>query len=116
MQAELTKTEMETIAKMVSEKLFEKISQDASFKKLQEAAEKRTNEIIKFYLNENALTWDVKKTIAPILDEHLKETKIVEQKLQEFMNTETFKKLEIKNLEQRIYQLRREIEAEYEDN
>lgn len=116
MQAELTETEMETIAKMVSVKLFEKIAQDASFLKLKEAAEKRTSEIIKFYLEENTLTWDVKKMIAPILDEHLKETKVIEQKLKDFMNTEHFKKLELKNLQQRVCQLIREMEEKFENN
>ena len=115
MQAELTKAEMNTIATMVSEKLLEKISTDAAFKQLKEAAEKRTSDIINFYLDENELSWDVRKMISPILDEHLKETKVVEEKLREFMNTEHFKKLELKNLEQRVYQLRRELEQEFDN-
>jgi len=32
------------------------------------------------------------------------------------MNTEHFKKLELKNLEQRVYQLRREMEEEFDNN
>ena len=52
--------------------------------------------------------------IKPILDEHLKETNIVEEQLRSYMNTEHFKKLELKNLKNRVYQIERELENESE--
>jgi len=113
MEATLTKSEMETISKMVSDKLHAKFIADGSQKELQTACENYTKQMIDFYLKENAVAYDVAKMIKPIFDEHLKQTKIVEEQLRSYMNTEHFKKLELKHLKDRIYQIERELE---EDN
>lgn len=114
MEATLTSSEMNDIAKMVSEKLHARFVADSSQKELQTACENYTKQMIGFYLKENAVAYDVAKMIKPILDEHLKETKIVEEQLRSYMNTEHFKKLELKNLKNRVYQIERELENESE--
>jgi hypothetical protein len=113
MEATLTNSEMETIAKIVSEKLYAKFIADGSQKELQKATENYTKQMIDFYLKENAVAYDVAKMIKPIFDEHLKQTKIVEEQLRSYMNTEHFKKLELKHLKDRVNQIEGEL---YEDN
>ena len=112
MDATLTISEMETIAKMVSDKLHARFVADGSQKELQVATENYTKQMIKFYLSENVITYDAAKVIKPILDEHLKETKVVEQQLSSYMNTEHFKKLELKHLKQRVNQIEQELYEE----
>lgn len=109
MEATLTKQEMETIAKMVSDKLYAKFIADGSQKELQKATEDYTRQMIDFYLKEDAVSYDVAKMIKPIFDEHLKQTNIVEQQLRSYMNTEHFKKLELKHLKDRVVQIEREL-------
>lgn len=114
MEATLTSSEMNEIAKMVSEKLHARFVADSSKKELQIACENYTKQMIGFYLKENAVSYDVAKIIKPILDEHLKETRIVEEQLRSYMNTEHFKKMELKNLKARVYQIERDLENESE--
>ena len=115
MEATLTSSEMNDIAKMVTEKLHARFVAEGSQKELQAACEHYTNQMIKFYLAENVISYDAAKVIKPILDEHLKETKVVEEQLRSYMNTEHFKKLELKNLKDRVYQLEKELENDYEN-
>jgi len=115
MEATLTTQEMETIAKRVSDVLHARFVAEGSQKELQAACENYTKQMIKFYLDENVITYDAAKVIKPILDEHLKQTKVVEEQLRSYMNTEHFKKLELKNLKDRVYQLERELQDEYEN-
>jgi len=86
-----------------------------SQKELQKSCENYTKQMIKFYLSENAVSYDCSQMIKPILDEHLKETKIIEQQLKSYMNTEHFKKLELKHLEKRVEQLKDELHSQEED-
>ncbi|HMT02296.1 MAG TPA: hypothetical protein PKD00_03150 [Burkholderiales bacterium] len=53
---------------------------------------------------------DVAKTITPIFDKHIRESKIVEQQLLIYMNSNDFKKLELKHLKERITQIESELE------
>ena len=112
MEATLTNTEMETIAKIVSDRLHARFIADGSNGELQKASENYTKQMIDFYLKENSVAYDVKKMIKPILDEHLKETKVVEEQLRSYMNTEHFKKLELKNLKERVLQIERELNSD----
>lgn len=112
MEATLSQSEMETIAKRVADILHARFVADGSQKELQATCENYTKQIIKFYLAENVITYDAAKVIKPILDEHLKETKVVEQQLSSYMNTEHFKKLELKHLKQRVNQIEQELYAE----
>ena len=114
MQAELTPAELETIAKMVTDKLHAKFVADESQKELQKACEKYTKQMIGYYLKENAVSYDVAKMIKPILDEHLKATDIVANHLRQYFTTEHFRQLEIRQLQNRIYELQRMEEAERE--
>lgn len=117
MEATLTNSEMETIAKMVSDKLYARYVADGSHKELQLQCEKYTKQFIDHYISENVITYDAAKAIKPILDKHIKETKIVEQHLQSYMHSEHFKKLELKNLKQRVYEIERDLENnDYDSN
>lgn len=115
MEATLTHTEMETIAKIVSEKLYTKFMTDGSQKELQKANENYTKQMIQFYLSENSVAYDVAKMIEPIFDKHLKKSRIIEEHLSAYLNTEHFKKLELKHIEQRAVQIRRELEENDND-
>lgn len=110
MEAILTKSEMETISKTVSEILFAKFIADGSQKELQKANENYTKQLIGYYLKENEVAPDVAKMIAPIFDKYLKNTDIIESRLRSYMNSESFKKLELKHLKQRVYQIESELE------
>jgi len=109
MEATLTNSEMEAITKMVSEKLYAKFVADGSQKELQKAAENYTKQLIGFYLKEHEVAPDVAKMIKPIFDEHLKQTNIVENQLRSYLNTGHFKKMELKHLRNRIYEIEREL-------
>ena len=115
MEATLTKSELDAISTMVSEKLYAKFIAEGSQKELQTATEVYTKKVIRYYLDENAISYDVQKMIKPILDEHLKETKVVEEHLRSYMNTDHFKKMEIKHLRSRINQIERELEEEFDN-
>jgi len=115
MEATLTNTEMESIAKIVSEKLHAQFIADGSQKQIQEASEKYTKQMIQFYLSENAVSYDVAKMLKPIFDEHLKNTNLISDKLNEYMNTDHFKKLELQHLERRVEHLRKELYNNFED-
>lgn len=112
MNAELTISELETISKMVSDKIYSKIIADSSQKELQKACENYTNKMISFYLKENAVSYDVAKMIKPFFDEYLKNSNIIETQLRSYMTSEQFKKIELRNLELRVQQLRDELENE----
>ena len=109
MEAVLSKTEIEAIAKIVSENLRARFIADGSQKELQTAAENYTKQMIGFYLKENEIAPDVAKMIKPILDEHLRQTNVVEEQLRSYMNTDHFKELELKNLKSRVAQIEKEL-------
>ena len=73
MEATLTSSEMNEIAKMVSEKLHARFVADSSKKELQIACENYTKQMIGFYLKENAVSYDVAKMIKPIFVKEIKE-------------------------------------------
>jgi hypothetical protein len=110
MEATLSSSEMETLAKKVSGILFAKFIADGSQKELQKANENYTKQLIGYYLEENEVAPDVKKMITPIFNEHLKSSKIVEEHLRSYMNTEHFKKIELSMLKKRVMELEYELE------
>jgi len=112
MNVTLTKDELKDITDVVSKKLYTQFIADGSQKELQRATENYTGQMIKFYLTENAISYDVAKMIKPILDEHLKQSRIIEDKLSEYMTTDNFKKIELRHLERRCQQIREELENE----
>lgn len=114
MEATLTTPEMETIARMVSEKIYAKFIADESQKVLQKKCEEYTKQMVQYYVTDNGVSHDVRKMIAPIFDEHIKSSKLVEEHLNTYMHTDHFKKLELKHLEYRVSQIRRELEYENE--
>jgi len=115
MEAKLSTKEIESIARLVADQLHAKFVADGSQKELQKACENYTKQMIDFYVSENSVSYDVAKMIKPIFDEHLKQTKIVEQHLITYMNTDHFKKIELKQLKNRVDQIERELYANEND-
>lgn len=109
MNAELTTTELETIAKIVSKQLHAKFIADESQKELSEACEKYTKQIAEFYISEFTIPHEAAKIIGPVLNQYLKESKIIDNHLQEYLSTEDFKKKTLEQLKYQVRKLEKEI-------
>ena len=116
MEATLTKSELDAISTMVSDKLHARFIADGSQKELQTAAENYTREMIGYYLKDNSISYEVASMIKPILDQHLKESNVIDNQLRKFMDTEHFKRLEIEHLRHRINKLQRDLDEERNDD
>lgn len=100
MESQLNKKELEEIARMVSENLHAKFIADGSQKELQAATENYTKQMIR-------------KMLKPIFDDYLKENGVIEEALRYYMNSDTFKKIELSHLERYCHRLREELENEH---
>jgi|SRR6187402_192003 len=114
MEATLTTTEIESLAKKVIDELTKRLVGENVYKELDKVAQARVDLIIKHYIDGNTLIWDVKKIIEPIFDKHLKESNYIDNKLSEYLNTKEFKKLELAQIERYASNLRRQLEEDYE--
>lgn len=112
MNAELSKDELETIAKMVTEKLYAKFIAEDTCGELQKKNKEYANQMIAYYISENSVSYDVAKMIRPVIDKYLKETKEVESQLASYMTSDEFKKIELRHLEHRVSQLKDELYGE----
>ena len=105
MKAELTQSELESIAKIVSDTLYKRFTNVGSQKALQEASEAYAKNMLSFYLGESSVSYDVRKMLAPIFSDYLKQSKEIEEILQKFTSSEHFKNLERRQLLMRIAEL-----------
>lgn len=115
MEATLTNSELDALAKKVSELIYVKITRESFKETLEKESEKYMKALIEFYISENEVNANLYQALKPIIDTHIKETNIVEQHLKEFYNTENFKKLELKHLKKRVSDLEYELYHNHED-
>jgi predicted transcriptional regulator len=115
MKIELENKDLDILAEKVAKQIEERMSNQAIHDKLNERLKQNVDVHAGYYLSSNTLTHDVKDVVKLVLKDYFSTTNIISNAIADYFNTDSFKKISIKHLENRIAQLHRELEAEQDD-
>lgn len=117
-QYTLSNDEINRIAVEMNKRLQNQLANDAAFKELSE----KTLNVAKFFagslMSENALNADIRKIIAPLCKEEIKETLsnsgVISDAIKAYFQTDEFKRKQLWELEKRVQEIKKDLGEDYE--